>query len=206
MTAPGPDPDPFNTPALQGYLDRWRAGDREAADELLRGAGDRLAKLARKMFRGFPRVADHADTEDVLNPALARLLNTLRTLRPATTRDFFNLAALHIRRELIDLARHFKNRRWVPLAAGGGDSDGPAGVGEPAAPEADDLDHWVRFHEAVERLPAVEREVVGLVFYHGRTREQIAALFGVSGKTVSRRWAAACARLRELVGGQVPGG
>lgn len=203
---PAPSPDTFDTQMLQGCIDRWQAGDRGAADELLRGAEDRLNRLARKMCRGFPRVAGLAETEDVLNPALVRLLNTLRTLRPATTRDFFNLAGVHLRRELIDLARHFKNKVWVSLNPGPDDSAGPPGAGHPAAPVAEDLDHWVRFHEAVERLPAEEREVVGLVFYHGWTREQIAALFGRSVKTVTRRWQDACRNLRRMVDGQLPGG
>ncbi|MBX9584852.1 MAG: sigma-70 family RNA polymerase sigma factor [Gemmataceae bacterium] len=205
-----PHPDRFDTPALQGYLDRWRAGDREAADDLLRGAGDRLTKLARKMCRGFPNVTGRTETADVLNAALFRLLKALRTLRPGNTRDFFNLAAVHLRRELIDLARHYRRRTWVPLDDGSGDSSAPAArpvpTAPPAAPTAEDFDLWARFHEAVDELPVEEREVVGLVFYHGWTQAKIAALFGVDERTVRRRWAAACSRLRGLIGGQVPGG
>jgi RNA polymerase sigma-70 factor (ECF subfamily) len=203
---PPPNPDRFDTPALQGYLDRWRAGDREAADDLLRGAGDRLTKLARKMCRGFPNVTGRTEAGDVLNAALFRLLKALRTLRPGNTRDFFNLAAVHLRRELIDLARHYRRRTWVPLDDGSGDSSGVGGRAAPAAPTPEDFDLWARFHEAVGELPVEEREVVGLVFYHGWTQAKIAALFGVDERTVRRRWAAACARLRDLIGGQVPGG
>ena len=35
--------------------------------------------------------------------ALLRLLRSLQAIRPGSTRDFFNLAAVHIRRELLDL-------------------------------------------------------------------------------------------------------
>ena len=41
---------------LQGCLDRLRAGDSSARDELLRRAGGRLERLTRKMLRGFPGV------------------------------------------------------------------------------------------------------------------------------------------------------
>jgi RNA polymerase sigma-70 factor (ECF subfamily) len=198
-----PDPS-LNTVALQACLDRWRAGEKQAADDLLRMAIARLEKLARRMTRAFPNVRGVADTDDVLQNSLVRFLRTLQNLRPATTRDFFNLAAVHIRRELLDLARRGRNRRSVPLHTA--DSSTP-NAPEPAAPEYNgpDTDQWVRFHEAVDQLPVEEREVVGLVFYHGWTQERIAELFGVDERTIRRRWASACQHLREAVGGEMPG-
>src|SRR5438270_3160971 len=165
----------FNSVALQGYLDRWQAGDRAAADELLRAAGVRLEKLARRMCRSFPNVRGWAETGDVLQSSLIRLLRTLQSMKPATTRDFFNLAAVHIRRELLDLARHFRGRSWVPLdqPAAAFEKNGRSHA-EPASPQPQDFDVWARFHEAVDQLPAEEREVVGLVFYHGWTQARIA--------------------------------
>jgi RNA polymerase sigma factor (sigma-70 family) len=198
-------PEPaFDSVNLQNYIDRWRSGDRAAADELLRATGARLEKLARRMTRSFPNVRGQADTSDVLQNSLIRLLRTLLTLRPSTTRDFFNLAAVHIRRELLDLARRCKGKGWVTLNAPD-DSDRPAGAHpEPqTAALAEDFDLWVRFHEAVDELPIEEREVVGLVFYHGWTQVRIAELFNVDERTIRRRWSHACERLRELVGGDV---
>jgi RNA polymerase sigma-70 factor (ECF subfamily) len=196
----------LNTVLLQGYLDRWQAGDRSAADELLRAAGARLEKLARRMCRGFPNVREWADTGDVLQSSLIRLLRTLQNMRPQTTRDFFNLAAVHIRRELLDLARHYRGKNWVSLDPPGGDSsDGHRPRAEPAALQTDDFELWTRFHEAVDRLPPEEREVVGLVFYHGWTQVRIAELFKVDERTIRRRWSSACERLRQLVGGIVAG-
>ena len=113
----------FNSVVLQDYLDRWQAGDRAAADELLHVAGARLEKLARRMCRSFPNVREWAETSDVLQNSLIRLLRTLQNMRPKTTRDFFNLAAVHIRRELLDLARHFRVRGWVPLEVHIGSTD-----------------------------------------------------------------------------------
>jgi RNA polymerase sigma factor (sigma-70 family) len=189
----------FNTIALQECLDRWREGDRAAADDLIRLVMHRLQKLARRMTRGFPNVRGTADTDDVLQNSLLRLLRTLRKLRPRTTRDFFNLAAVHIRRELIDLARRAKRKHTVSLDPA---DSRTVGMAEPAAPDdaGPEADRWVRFHEAVDRLPIEEREVVGLVFYHGWTQDQIAELFGVDQRTVRRRWKAACERLRTIAG------
>jgi len=190
----------FNSRILVDLVDRWKLGDRDAANDLLQLAEVRLEKLARRMCKSYPNVKEHAETRDVLQSSLLRLLRTLRQIDPlpATTRDFFNLAAVHIRRELLDLARHFRHKKWVPLDAPNGISGRL--VEEPVAPSSADFERWERFHESVEKLPAEEREVVGLVFYHGWTQKEIAQLLKVDERTVRRWWASACERLREIVG------
>jgi RNA polymerase sigma-70 factor (ECF subfamily) len=198
---------PLDTLRLQLCVERWRAGDREAADRLFRGVGQRLEQIARKMLRGFPAVREWADTGDVLQGSVLRLLSTLQRVQPESTRHFFNLAAVHVRRELLDLARRFRGMQSVPLAPDDPtmDSASPATLRAAEAPrEDDDLELWCRFHETVERLPEDEREVVGLVFYQGWTQAQIAELLGVNERTVRRRWQSACLRLNDLVGGNLP--
>jgi RNA polymerase sigma factor (sigma-70 family) len=183
----------FNTIVLQECLDRWRTGDRDAADDLLRMVIDRLEKLARRMLRSFPNIRGLADTDDVLQNSLLRLLRTLQRLRPATTRDFFNLAAVHIRRELLDLARRTRGRGTIPLELEA------EWTTEPMTLDPVDTDRWVLFHQAVDRLPVEEREVVGLIFYHGWTQRRIAELFHVNERTIRRRWSAACVRIQMMV-------
>jgi len=180
-----------------------RAGDRDAANELLSAVQHRLQKLALRMIRGFPNVRGIADSEDVLQNSLIRLLRTLEKLQPRTPRDFFNLAAVHIRRVLIDLARRTKGKEMVPLNLAG--STGSPRPHEPAAPDSADSDghQWVRFHEAVDQLPIEEREVVGLAFYHGWTQGQIAELFGVDERTIRRRWSSACRKIRQSAGADI---
>jgi RNA polymerase sigma-70 factor (ECF subfamily) len=182
---------------LQDCLDRWRSGDQAAAGDLLKMIIARLQKLSRRMLRSFPNVRGIADTDDVLQNSLLRLFRTLQRIKPTTTRDFFNLAAVHIRRELLDLARSNRRKSTVPLDSAW---NGKSESGEPLAPETSDADRWVQFHKAVDRLPLEEREVVGLIFYHGWTQRRIAELFGVDERTIRRRWAAACARLKKMIG------
>jgi RNA polymerase sigma-70 factor (ECF subfamily) len=115
-----------------------------------------------------------------------RLLRTLQQLPPpSSTAHFFNLAAAHVRRELLDLARYFAARYHQGPPANVADYDP---VDDRPAPDPGDLEQWCAFHEAVERLPAEQREVVGLIFYHGWQQKDVAQLFGTTERTVRRRW------------------
>lgn len=193
----------LQTNQLLDYVDRWQAGDTTAADHLFRAIGQRLENLAGRMLRGYPNVREFADTNDVYQGTVCRLLHTLRKLRPATTRDFFNLAAAHVRRELLDLARRYAGK---PRPGRGPRLEEDSDLA-PAAPDSllpADLELWTRFHEAVEKLPAEEREVFNLTFYNGWTQTQIAELFGVAERTIRRRWRDACIQLAQLVGMQLP--
>lgn len=183
--------------ALQDYLDRWRAGDTKAADELLRLVMARLEKLANRMLRSFPNIRNQVETEDVLQNSLLRLLHTLHRLKPKTTRDFVNLAAVQIRRELLDIARKARRKRTVSLQAVASEAYTTPGS---QRNDEDDGERWVSFHKAIDRLPVEEREVVGLVFYHGWKQQQIADLFQVDARTIRRYWAAACAHLKSILG------
>ncbi|HEY7315030.1 MAG TPA: sigma-70 family RNA polymerase sigma factor [Gemmataceae bacterium] len=194
----------LHTVHLHDWFRRMRAGDSAASEELLRATGDRLERLARRMLRQFPNVRRLADTGDVCQEAVVRLLRSLRQLDPppANVRDYLGLAAAHIRRELLDLARRggtAKRHGDVPL-------QGVEEYCEPAATpdDPDELERWRRFHEEVEKLPVEVREVVGLRFYHGWPEAEIAELFGVTERTVRRRWASGCARLAAALGGELP--
>ncbi len=184
----------FDTFLLHQCVQRWQTGDAEAADTLFRSVVRRLEALTRRMLRGFPAVHACTETADILQGSLLRLLNTLRRLQPESTRAFFNLAAVHVRRELLDLARRIRGATFAR----------PAASVDAETAEEDDLDLWCRFHEAVDQLDLPEREVLGLTFYHGWTQAQIAELFQVGERTVRRRWRAACLRLHELVGERLP--
>jgi RNA polymerase sigma factor (sigma-70 family) len=196
----------LDTVRLQHCVERWQSGDRDAADELLRAVGNRLEHLTRRMLRGFPNVRSWAETADVLQGSLLRLLNTLRNIRPNSTQHFVSLAALHVRRELFDLARHFANR--VDRQGDGGCAGSSARVlaraVDPSSVSVEDLELWSRFHEKVDQLPADEREVVGLRYYHGWTQDQVAELLQVDVRTVRNRWQSACRKLHALLGGQLP--
>src|SRR3954465_1284245 len=92
---------------LRHCLSRVRGGDAAALNELILLAGKRLELLTHRMLRDFPRVRRWAQTDDVLQNALVRLCRALESVSPADVREFYALATTQIRRELLDLARHY---------------------------------------------------------------------------------------------------
>jgi RNA polymerase sigma-70 factor (ECF subfamily) len=193
----------LDTTQLRAWLERLRGGDAGARDDLLRSVQRRLQEMTHRMLRRFPGVRRWEETDDVLQNALVRLARALEAVNPASTREFFGLAAEQIRRELLDLARRYGHPpRGTPGNPETIDAPGDTGPQRPA--EDADLERWSAFHEAVTRLPATSREVVGLVFYHGWTQVQVAELFTVSERTVRRWWHDACLQLHQELGGRLP--
>jgi RNA polymerase sigma factor (sigma-70 family) len=194
----------FLTTHMNRCIDGWRAGDRDAADELVRRAQHRVRHLAEKMYRGFPNVRVVGEADDVLNSGWVRLLHSLKKIRPSNTDQFFLLAGLHIRRELYDMARKanretYKPRSLEAVAVGGGSSGFT--VAQPAD-GTEDLEMWEHFHESVEKLRAPLQAVVILHFYDDRPFVEIARILRRNEKTIRRWWELACYEIRAYVRGQ----
>src|SRR5262249_14880351 len=122
---------------------------------------------------------------------------------PDSIRAFFGLAADQMRRELLDLARHFHG----PEGPGAHHDSAPP-IPDDSLPGFDppdrgaedgDLERWCRFHQEVAVLPAQQRQVVGLIFYHGWTQGQVAELFHIDVRTVRRWWVSALVNLHRLL-------
>jgi RNA polymerase sigma-70 factor (ECF subfamily) len=197
-------PTPSTTLLVQNCLDRLRAGDAAARDELIAVAAGRLRRLTHKMLTDFDRLKRWEDVEDVAQGAALRLYQALRDTVPETSLGFFRLGALQIRRELIDLARHYFGPRGTGAnhasAAPGTDSVAP---GDPSQSTYDPgrLAEWTEFHSHVERLPEEDRTLIDLLWYQGLPQEEVAGLLGVDVRTVQRRWV----RVRLLLHGALRG-
>lgn len=200
-----------HTTVIQGCIDRLRGGDESARAALLDCTADRLARMARKMLKGYPGVARWEQGDDVAQNALIRLDRALRAVAPPTARDFFRLAAAQVRRELIDLARHYQGPRGLGAhhatrAGCGGSADGAAEDVESPDTTYDPgrLAAWAEFHAAVAALGEADRELFDLLWYQGLTQAEAAAVLGVTERTVNSRWLAARVRMRDSLGGQLP--
>jgi len=189
---------------LQLLIDRALTGDEAARDALLDHACDRLLRLTRKMFHGYPALRRWEQTDDVFQDAMLRLHRALRDVELESVRHFFNLAAVTIRRTLLDLAKHHfgpqgpgtkHHTDGVPAdEEGGAIHDWADTAGEPT-----DLEGWSAFHRHMEALPDDEREIVNLLWYEGLTQEEAAHVLGVSLRTLKRRWHSARCRLYDAL-------
>lgn len=196
-----PDGD-ADTTGVRVCLSRLGRGDPAALNDLIALTGGRLEVLTRRMLRDYPRVRRWAETDDVLQNALVRLCRALGEVRPGSAREFYALATALVRRELIDLARHFAG----PGNAAARHESWPAG-GDPhdLTHEPGRLADWGEFHEQVAALPDDDREVFGLIFYQGLAQADAAEVLGVTVRTVQRRWQAALLGLHRLRNGEPPG-
>lgn len=210
---------------IQSWLDRLRAGDDRARDELINVACGRLITLTRKMLNDYPRLRQWEETGDVSQNALIRLRRSLEAVSPQSVRDFFGLAAAQIRRELRDMTRHYYGRSKpakvsapvaVPIPERSpahvvmhGKGAGDDGLQEPDAIEDTNdpgiLAIWSEFHRQVENLPPLEKEVVDLLLYQELTQEEAAEVLEVDKSTVKRRWRSAKLKLHEFLEGWLPG-
>jgi RNA polymerase sigma-70 factor (ECF subfamily) len=203
-------PGTQTTQIIQGYIDRLRQGDEAARDGLIGAANERLLGLTRTMLRDYPGVKRWEQSGDVMQNALIRLCRALEAIRPQTQADFFRLATLQIRRELIDLARHYYGPEGLGANYG---SQAPAGLEETqrsaAQPSQSTYDPrrlaaWAEFHKQAEALPAEEREVFDLLWYQELGQNEAAEILGISLATLKRRWQAARRMLHDLLKGELP--
>ena len=138
---------------------------------------------------------------------MLRLHRALSEVKPESVRHFFNLAAVMIRRTLLDLAKHHlgphgQGTKHHTDGQPADDEGGAIARREPSSRE--DLEGWSAFHAQVEALPDEEREVVGLLFYEQLTQQEAATVLGVSLRTVKRRWLSARCVLRQKLNEQEP--
>ena len=193
---------PYRTTQIQQCLDRILAGDKPAGDDVIQFAYERLHTLTRRILAGYPSVRPWELTDDVLHNAALRLWKSLDEVQPENVARFFGLAATQIRRELIDLARHYGGQpghaahtRQLPLPEGDTDARVPENTDPTDGPRT--LSEWTDLHDVIGQLPEEERDVFDLLYYDGVTQPQAAHMLGVSLRTVKRRWLRARQRVFE---------
>jgi RNA polymerase sigma factor (sigma-70 family) len=186
--------EPNSTLVVQGLLNRLRAGDKVAAQELISASMNRLQVLSRKIMGDIPTVRRWEETDDVAQNAMLKIWKALSTVHPETPLDYFRLAAAVIRRDLIDLARHYYGPRGMGAnhANSGlmGDSEMQSPVNLKAADSTDPetLGRWTDFHEYVEALPDEERTLFDLLWYQGLSLVHATEVMQIPERTLRRRW------------------
>jgi RNA polymerase sigma-70 factor (ECF subfamily) len=174
------------TVVIERYLQELAAG--APAEPVVRALLDRAVCRLHHLcgtflHRGYPRLTRpplNLQSDEMLGALVERLLKALREARPATARQFFALAAQHMRWELNDLARRLDERpRPVELL--------DQLVPTPPVSDSGLTPASRRIIDRIDSLPAEEREAFDLVRIQGMTQVEAAEVIGVSPKTVRRR-------------------
>ena len=194
-----PHPSSLHTADMVSLVERWRAGDRAAGEELFDYVQRRLQHFTRPMLRRNPDVRAQVETADLVQQSCVRLMQALKQVVPTSMDHFRNVAYQHVRWELINLANHVRGRTFQPL---------PEDV-EPVAPgttrdEIASLEKWSAFYEAVNRLPEEDRTLFDLRFFEGLNWAEIARELGVHPDTPRKRWARLLIAPRNEAGDWVP--
>jgi RNA polymerase sigma factor (TIGR02999 family) len=180
-----PPVPPADAAPITDLLIQASGGDAAAIDRLLPVVYDQLHRIAHRALQG-ERSGHTLGTTGVVHEAYLKLVDQTRV----GWRDrahFFAVAALAMRRILVDYARRHRRAK-----RGGGASivtldDGVVSLDERA-------ENLVALDEALTRLselnPRLSR-VVECRFFGGLTEEEIAEALGVTTRTVKRDWAKA---------------
>ncbi|HQW63189.1 MAG TPA: sigma-70 family RNA polymerase sigma factor [Pseudomonadota bacterium] len=185
----GPHPD------VTAWLAALEGGERAAADALFPLVYAQLREIARGRLAG--ERSNHTLTPTALvHEAYLRLVGSA-TPRYAGTRHFLAIAAIAMRRILIDHARGvLRDKRGGGQFAVTLPDDLPGETLDPAG--------LIELDAALERLAAHDAEmarVVELRYFGGLTVEETAEALDLAPRTVNRHWTAARAWLRRELGG-----
>lgn len=173
-------------------LSAWRGGDESAEARLLERVYQTLRNLAAAQLRG-ERTGHTLQPTALVHEAYLRLIGQ----REVDWRDrahFFGLAAVTMRRVLVDHARRRKAKRRDAE-----EGPEPLRVATQEGPTADLLDLDRALDAFAERFPRQAR-VVEMRYFSGLEFEDVALALDLSARTVKRDWGFARAWLRKELG------
>ncbi len=189
--------DPNLTAVVQSLLNQIREGDQFSIQSLLSATLDRLRLLAKKISGNIPCVKYFEQTDDLLQNSMIRLWKAFEKHHPRTPLDYYRLASAIMRRELIDMSRHYFGAHGIGANLARASHAMDSQQGSPIDLKGDEtnepqkLGRWTEFHEYVEGLGDDDRTLFDLLWYQGLTLESAAQIMGSSERTIRRRWKAA---------------
>ena len=174
-------------------LSAVRGGDRDALDRLIPIVYEELRGIARRhLNREYGERTLHATA--LVHEAYLKLVGS-ENIAAVDRAHFLAMMSRAMRQVLIDAAR-----RRNAAKRGGGWLRATLSAGQDAIELP--LDDLIALDAALEKLEPRQRQIVECRYFGGMEELEIAALLGVSDRTVRREWVKARAWLyRELYGG-----
>jgi RNA polymerase sigma factor (TIGR02999 family) len=179
---------------LTALLQRAQQGDAAAAEAFFEESYPVLRKLARARLRGHVRTPT-LDTGSRVQEACLRFAAAGR-LQLADSLHFRRWAARVMRSVIVDIARRRRAER-----RGGGQARLTLTTDLPM-PDTGSEDLIVRVHEALDEFAAVDAraaQVVELRYFAGMSEAEVAAVLGVTERTVRRDWEKARLMLAQMM-------
>ena len=171
----------------------WGNGDRAALDELTPLVYEELRRLAARYMRR-ENPGHTLQPSALVNEAFLRLVDQ-RDVRWQNRAHFFGVAAQLMRRVLIDCARkHASGKR------GGGTLRVSVSEAVGVAQQATEMIALDRALSGLAEMDPRKGQIVEMKFFGGLTTEEVAAVLGVTPRTIEREWRAAKAWLHRAVG------
>jgi len=180
-TAPDQDPD-------RGLVERMRAGDRNAFNELVRMYEQPLLRMVARY------VANAEDAKDVTQRTFVRVFERLDSYRgDARFRTWLYRVAVNM---AIDHVRGAPPGESVPI------EDDVAFTNSLGTERIVAADIWRKVQARLAELPPKQRLVVELRVYHDLSFEEIAAIVESSEDSAKVNYHHGVKRLRSLIGGR----
>jgi RNA polymerase sigma-70 factor, ECF subfamily len=183
-------PDSIHPGEVTRLLEAAVAGDQEALDRLVPLVYEDLRRVAHRQLDR--EGGGHTlQTTALIHEAYLKLASG-GSLSATSRTHFLALAARAMRQVLVDYAR----RRKAAKRGGGVISVTLGDEPQRADTSADDL---LALNEALEQLEPRQRQVIECRFFGGMEEKDIAAVLGISERTVRRDWVKARAWLYQAL-------
>jgi RNA polymerase sigma factor (TIGR02999 family) len=186
-----PFPQPILPAEVTSLLRAAGDGDREAFDRLFPLVYAELRAMADRQLRG--EAAGHTlQATALVHEAYLKLAVPDGAAAWSDRAHFFGIASRAMRQVLVDHARrrraHKRGGAWSRTTLSG----------KPLALDTDP-EELLALDAALEGLEPRQREIVEMRFFGGMTEDEVAAVLGVSDRTVRREWVKARAWLYDAL-------
>jgi len=173
---------------------RFNAGEQSAVEDLFSHVRHRLMVITRRKLHGpggFATVARWYATDDVVQEACLQLAKTLEQEQINSGDHFLRLAAIHIRRALLNIHAHTGTKSHFSQTASTDPADNQTlAKGAVVALEAgtDSGIRWEKFLDHFKTLTEEQRQMLDDVFFNGCTQQETAARMQIGITAFKQRW------------------
>ena len=193
---------------IADLLARVRAGDQPALAELFARHRDKLRRMVQ--LRLDHRLAVRVSPSDVLQEAYIDALKRIDHYFEKPDQPFFGWLRLVVGQRLADVHReHLAQKRdvghEVPIHRGGPGADSAClaacllGSGTSPSHAAARTESFARLEEALDRMDALDREVLALRHFEELSNTDTAEILGIQPAAASKRYVRALARLKQIL-------